>query len=85
MFLIKFKGETKLNLLNFIGEIYQKLWEDIQKVVEKIAEGNVSIYFYLVLGIGMLVLTIDQINKLEKNSQTENEKVKENEKEDEND
>lgn len=58
MFLIKFEGETKLNLLNFIGEIYQKLWEDSQKVVEKIAEGDVSIYFYLVLGVGMVVLTI---------------------------
>lgn len=38
--------------------MYQKLWEDNQKVMENITEGNVSIYFYLIFGVGMLVLTI---------------------------
>lgn len=38
--------------------MYQRLWEDSQKVVENITEGNVSIYFYLILGVGLVILTI---------------------------
>ncbi|MEG0553757.1 MAG: hypothetical protein RR533_09595, partial [Carnobacterium sp.] len=47
-----------MNLLNYIVEMYQRLWEDSQKVVENITEGNVSIYFYLILGVGLVILTI---------------------------
>lgn len=70
MFLIKFEGETKLNLLKSIEEyyIFTEIGESFPKVLNLLVDGKVSIFFWIlfICGIVVIITTTLMLRKIKK-------------------